>query len=440
MRRKIEEKLLLWKNDAKRKPLVLNGARQVGKSYILDAFGKANYENVVHVSLDINEPVRSFFDKDIAPADIIQYLETAYNQHILPEKTLIILDEIQASKRALLSLKSFCETAPQYHVVAAGSLLGVAMSHDEHERNTEYSYPVGKVNELRMYPMDFEEFLWAIDKDILAESIRNHYDADAPMPSAVHELALSLYKQYLVVGGMPEAVKTFVDTNSLLRVGEIQTVIMNDYVTDMSKYATSESAVKIRACYNSIPVQLAKENKKFQYKVVKKGATASYFGEALDWLEQAGVVLRCRKLEHGFVPINVYEDMSDFKIYMSDIGLLTLKSGMPAQLLLSPVQSENTFSGALTENYVAQALRNNGFPLYYWKNKNTAEVDFVIQKGTTSVPIEVKTGIRVKAKSMMQYMETYHCTQAIRISQKNFGCVNDIKSVPLYAVFCITAG
>jgi predicted AAA+ superfamily ATPase len=437
MKRKITEDLEKWKNSSNRKPLILNGARQVGKSYILDEFGKENYESTIHVNLDINESVRKFFSNDITPKNIIQYLESAYNQRIEADKTLIILDEIQASKRALLSLKSFCELAPQYHVVAAGSLLGVAISHDEHEKSLEYSFPVGKVDELRMYPMDFEEYLWAVGKGLLAKSIREHYEANVPMPSATHDLALSLYKQYLIIGGMPEAVRTYVESQSLVLVGNIQSTVMDDYVADMAKYATPETAVKIRACYNSIPVQLAKENKKFQYKMVRNGAGSAYFGEAIDWLEQAGVVLRCRKIEQGFIPIKVYEDMSDFKLYMSDIGMLTMKSGMPAQLLLSPIQNDNTFSGSLTENYVAQALKSKGFPLYYWKNKNTAEVDFVIQKGADVIPVEVKTGIRVKAKSMMQFMETYHCSKAIRISQKNFGCENGIKSVPLYAVFCI---
>lgn len=436
MKRKITEKLKEWKNKKNRKPLLLNGARQIGKSYSLDAFGEECYENVVHVMLDVNEMVRKFFNTDIDPKHIIQFLESSYSQKIVPDRTLIILDEIQASKRALQALKSFCEQAPEYNIVAAGSLLGVAISRNEEERNIEYSFPVGKVNELNMYPMDFEEFLWAMGKEILAEEIREHYKTDEKMPSAMHEEALDYYRQYLVTGGMPEAVKTYVDSHSFIDVAEVQAAIISDYIDDMSKYALPSTSVKIRGCYNSIPVQLAKENKKFQYKIVKTGGTSSYFGESIDWLEQGGVVMKCNKISHGYIPIEAYRDISDFKIYMSDIGLLTQKANMPPSVLLQG-DVENTYMGGIVENYVAQALASNKHPLYYWKNDNTAEEDFVLQEGDMVVPIEVKKGVRVRSKSMKIFMEEYKCKKAIRISSKNFGVAENIKSVPLYAVFCI---
>ena len=433
MRRKIADQLVAWKNSSNRMPLLLNGARQVGKTYILKWFGENYYDNYVHINIEINSAVKAFFESDLTPAHIVQYLETVSNQRIIPGKTLIILDEIQASKRALLSLKSFCEDAPESHVAAAGSLLGVALKKEQEV----YSFPVGKVNEMNMYPLDFKEFLWAVDKDILVEEIIMHFESNEMMPSATHELALSLFKQYLITGGMPASVSSFVETNSFLTVSEALGNILNEYIADMAKYAEPSTTVKVRACYNSIPAQLAKENRKFQYKVVKQGATSTYFGEALDWLEQAGIVLKCKKISHGYMPIAVYEDLSDFKLYMSDIGMLTMKAGMAHQTILSPIEEDNTFMGAMTENYVAQAFAANGYPLYYWKNDNTAELDFVLQKGVDIIPIEVKKGKRVRAASLDLFMKSYKCRYAIRISKKNFGFANQIKSVPLYAVFCI---
>jgi hypothetical protein len=236
---------------------------------------------------------------------------------------------------------------------------------------------------------------------------------------------------------MPAVVREFIETNSLITATEIQGRILNEYIADMAKYATAATSVKIRACYNSIPAQLAKENKKFQYKMVQKGGTATIFGEAIEWLNFAGVVLKCQKINHGFLPIAVYADLSDFKLYMGDTGMLTMKSGMPHQLIMSDIEEDNGFLGVLSENYVAQALIGNSFPLYYWRNENTAELDFVLQIGGKVIPVEVKKGSRTKSVSMNMFVNKYECPYAIRISKKNFGFENDIKSVPLYAVFCI---
>lgn len=432
MKRKIEPKLIAWRDRKDRKPLLINGARQVGKSYILDWFGENYFDSYVRISLDKNDLVRNYLKENIDPHHIIQFIETLYNKRLEQGKSLIVFDEIQSSSRALLSLKYFCEEAPEYHIAAAGSLLGVAVSREE-----EYSYPVGKVNELQMFPLDFEEFLWANGKELLAEKIKEHYRNNEPMSGAEHELALSFYKQYLIIGGMPKVVTTFIETNSYINVAEEQKEILDAYLRDMSKYATPVQSVKIRACYNSIPAQLAKENKKFQYKMVKKGATSTLFGETFDWLEQSGIILKCNKIEHGFLPISVYRDLGDFKVYMSDTGMLTMKTGIPAAVVLSSGEIANTFLGALTENYVAQTLSANGFPLYYWKGNNTMELDFVIQNGTDVIPIEVKTGIRVKSQSLNFFIKEYKCRYAYRISQKNFGYENGIKSIPLYATFCI---
>jgi hypothetical protein len=431
MKRKILQQLINWKNNPKRMPLIVNGARQVGKTYILKEFGNRHYSQVVYINLETNLSVNSYFDTDINPLRIIQYLETVNNTRIIPGETLIILDEIQSCTRALTSLKSFCEEAPEFHIVAAGSLFGVALNREK------FSYPVGKVDELSMFPMDLEEFLWAMDRELLSYEIINHFTSNEAMPDILHFQALDLYKQYLIVGGMPAAVLEFIETKSLITATDIQNRILNEYIADMVKYASATTSVKIRACYNSIPTQLAKENKKFQYKMVQRGGTASIFGESIEWLNYAGVVLKCQKITHGFLPIAAYVDGSDFKLYMSDIGMLIIKSRMPNQIILSEIDEDNGFMGVISENYVAQALVSNNFPLYYWKNENTAELDFVLQISGKVIPVEVKTGNRTKSVSLSMFVKKYNCPYSIRISKKNFGFENNIKSVPLYAVFCI---
>lgn len=431
MKRKITHQLIAWKSNPKRMPLIVNGARQVGKTYILKEFGAQEYKQTVYINLETNFLANSFFDSDISPLRIIQFLETITNTRIIAGETLVILDEIQACPRALTSLKTFCEEASEFHIVAAGSLLGVAINRDK------YSFPVGKVNELNLFPMDFEEFLWAMDKEILSNEISTHYARLEPMPEALHFQSLELFKQYLIVGGMPAVVAEFVESKSLITSTEIQGRILNEYIADMAKYANPATSVKIRACYNSIPTQLAKENKKFQYKIVQKGGTAGLFGESIDWLQAAGTILKCQKIEHGYMPVAAYSDLGDFKIYMSDIGMLTMKSGMAQQTILFPMEGDNGFLGAMSENYVAQALACNGFPLYYWKNDNTAELDFVLQIDGKVIPLEVKKGVRTKSVSMTMFVNKYDSPYSMRVSRKNFGFENQIKSIPFYAAFCI---
>lgn len=431
MKRKVMELLCAWRTKNGRMPLVLNGARQVGKTYILEEFGRLYYANTVRFNLEADSRARMVFEEDLNPRTIILQLETIASARILPEQTLLILDEIQASERALTSLKSFCEQAPEYHICAAGSMLGVAI----HREN--YSFPVGKVDEMQLFPLDFEEFLWALSQDTLAEQIREHASTNTKMPTALHEQALSLWRQYLVVGGMPAVVADYAQTGSVVHIADTQQRILNEYVADMAKYASPATAVKIRACYQSIPAQLAKENRKFQYKVVQRGGSATIFGESIEWLHYAGVVLKCQQVENALIPLAAYMELSDFKLYMSDVGLLTMQSGMPASLLLSPTPIDNTFMGAIAENYVAQALAARLIPLYYWRNSNTAELDFLWQVDAQVIPIEVKKGTHTRAKSMNQFRLTYHPEVAIRISQKNFGLDEGIRAVPFYAVFCM---
>lgn len=429
MKRKIYSRLLNWKNTPGRMPLILNGARQVGKTYILQEFGKQEFDNYIIANLETDKALVEKFEENITPKPIIQYLETVHSQRIIPGKTLIIFDEIQACESALTSLKYFCEQAPEYHVVAAGSLLGVAIN------RKRYSFPVGKVNEATLFPMDFEEFLWASDRENIANLIREHYQTNAPL--AVHSLAIELYNQYLIVGGMPAAVKEFINTHSFVAVADIQNRIVNEYIADMAKYAEPATSVKIRACYESIPAQLAKENRKFQYSVIQKGGSATIFGESIEWLKYAGIVLKCKKTSHGTMPVKVYVDLSDFKLYLSDVGMLAMQSGIAAQAVLSPLESDHTFLGAIAENYVAQTFASNEINLLYWRNDNTAEVDFVLQTGMDVVPVEVKAGTRVRSKSLGIFWKKYKCRYGIRISKKNFDFENGVKSVPLYAVFCV---
>lgn len=430
MRRIVEGELIAWKAKKERKPLILNGARQVGKTYILRKFGDDNYKNVIYVNLEVNAAVASYFNEDIRPERIIRYLEAYAGEAIIPEQTLIIFDEIQSCERALTALKYFCEEAPEYHIVAAGSLLGVAINREK------YSFPVGKVDTITMYPLTFEEFLWALREELLCEEICRHYDSLEAMPEALHNKAIDLYRCYLITGGMPAVINEFVTDKKLILVSDTQNKILSDYLADMAKYASNSESVKIRACYNSIPAQLAKENKKFQYKVVQRGGSSSIFGESIEWLNFAGVVIKCQRIEQAFEPIAVYSDLSSFKLYMGDVGLLVMKSGMSQQTILSG--DSNLFMGAVCENYVAQSLAAKGYNLYYWTSEHTAELDFVIQKDNQIIGIEVKKAQHVKSKSMFEFIKKYSPAYSIRISEKNFVMAdNNVRVVPLYAAFCI---
>lgn len=431
MKRKITDSLIEWKDSLDRKPLIINGARQVGKTYIIEQFGKEHFENTIHLNMEIEVALSGFLDNELSPKKIVQYIEAVKGVEFKTGKTLIFFDEIQSCERAITALKYFCEQTPEYHVVAAGSLLGVALN------RKKYSFPVGKVDEMNMFPLDFEEFLWAMNRQQLAEEIKSHYAINKPMPEPLHQAALELYQKYFIIGGMPAAIASFISTESYIKVQTVQNNIFNEYIADMAKYADASTSIKIRACYNSIPAQLAKENSKFQYKIVQRGGTANIFGESIEWLIFAGIALKCQRLEHGQIPINVYVDLINFKLYFGDIGILTLRSEMPLQTILSTIEEENTFLGAMTENYVAQVLTAKGYKLLYWQSEGKAEVDFVIQIEGSVVPIEVKKGYRTRSRSLSVFISKYKTDYSIRISKKNFGFENNIKSVPLYAAFCI---
>lgn len=431
MKRKIIKALSDWKSNPKRMPLIINGARQVGKTYIIQQFGKEHYEQVLYLNLEIEESLCKFLETEISPGKIIQYLEAAKGVRVVAGSTLIFMDEIQVCERAITSLKYFCEQSPEHHVIAAGSLLGVAINREKH------SFPVGKVQQIDMFPLDFEEFLWAMNREKLSEEIKTHFASNEAMPEALHEIALDYHQQYMIVGGMPAAVFSFVATQSYHTVQLIQHDIIQQYIADMSKYATAATSVKIRACFNSIPAQLAKENSKFQYKIVQRGGTATIFGESIEWLRFAGIVLKCQKLEQGFIPVSAYADLSNFKLYMGDIGMLTLHAKIPLQIMLSPIEVDNIFLGSMAENYVAQTFTNKGYDLFYWQSDGKAEIDFVLQNDDGVIPVEVKKGYRNRSRSLAIFAQRYKSPYAVRITKKNFGFENNVKSVPLYAAFCI---
>ena len=371
----------------------------------------------------------SYFDENIQPERLLRYLEASTGEHIIPGETLIIFDEIQSCERALTALKYFCEETPEFRVAAAGSLLGVAINRQK------YSFPVGKVETITLYPLDFEEYLWARGKEFLCREIRASYESMEPLPDALHQEAVELYREYLLIGGMPACINAFLKRGSFLDVPLVQSEILDNYIADMAKYASNADSMKIRACYNSIPAQLAKDNKKFQYKVVQKGGSATLFGASIEWLNLAGVVLKCQRINQAFEPIAVYADLSAFKLYMGDVGLLTMKSGISQQTVLSG--EGNTFMGALTENYVAQQLAAKGYDLYYWESSSTAELDFVLQKGSQIIGVEVKKGEHVRSRSLSVFVSNYKPAYSIRLSLKNFGEKDGLKAIPLYAVFCV---
>ena len=432
MRRLIFDKLIEWKNSSSRKPLLLKGARQVGKTYALLEFGRNYYDNVVYLHFEGNtETLNKIFAPDLNPKRIIEEISVYAKQTIFPNKTLIIFDEIQACEQALTSLKYFAEEAPEYHIVAAGRLLGLAINRGK------FSFPVGKVDMLTMYPMSFEEFLLATNNDTLIEKIRFSFSSFTPLADVYHNLALELYKKYLVVGGYPAVVKTYLETEDFDSVRSVQADISDSYIADMTKYATPNETIRSIAIFNTLPSQLAKENTKFQYAVIKSNARAKDYKLSLQLLKASSVVLENIKITEGKLPLSVYEQIDSFKIYYSDVGLLCFKSGtLPQDILINSSISDRA-RGLLAENYVAEQLVAQGYRLNYWESDGKAELDFVIRQNDSVVPVEVKSADNVRAKSLKVFIDKYSPSYSIRISARNFGFENGIKSVPLYAVFCL---
>ena len=430
MERKIFKELVAWKNRPDRKPLILQGARQVGKTYIVNYFAGKEYSNSVYCNFEKEESLSDFF-KDLTPASIVKKLSIYKRKEIVPGQTLLIFDEIQACPAAMNSLKYFQEEANEYHIVASGSLLGVSTNREK------MSFPVGKVQFMTLYPLDFEEYLMARGEHDLIDMIKECYQNNVPLDLPFHERALNYYKEYLFVGGMPEAVEEYEKNKNPDLVRVIQQSILDAYQNDMGKYNRNSEIPKTKIVYKNIATQLAKENKKFQYKYIKHGGRAAEFEDAIEWLCLAGVASQNYRVEQIMLPLSAYCSLTDFKFYMNDVGLCGASQDIYYEDILGENPLLDFFKGGLTENYVFNQLRDNGLKTYYWTSGSQAEIDFIVRLNEDIVPIEVKAKDNIRSRSLSVYMDRYRPQYAIRVSQKNFGFENGIKSVPLYATFCI---
>ena len=425
MRRFAIEKLIAWKNSKQRKPLILKGVRQVGKTWLLKEFGKQQYENTAYFNFDENSELKQYFETTKDVKRILGNLAVVHGRPILPGKSLIIFDEIQECNAALNALKYFCENAPEYHVVCAGSLLGIRMS-------TPASFPVGKVEFLAVHPMTFTEFLWASSEEKLVRFI-DRIDTLEPIPDIFFNPLREKLKMYFITGGMPEAVRALTGDTDVAEVQKILRDILNAYELDFSKHAPVKDMAKLGAIWSSIPSQLSRENKKFIYSAVKSGARAREYEDALTWLCDAGLVYKIFRNTKPALPVAAYDDLDAFKLYLVDVGLLRRLA------LLDPVSFRegnrlfSEFKGALTENYVLQALavQFEGLPRY-WSSAATAEVDFTIQRGNDIIPIEVKSDESVQGKSFALYNQKYAPLLRVRFSLKNLKRDDNLINIPLF--------
>ncbi len=429
MYRKIEEDLKIWKNDSKM-PLMLVGARQTGKTYILEDFCKNNFDNYIYINLEKEKEVSEIFSSSLNPEEIIEQIQILKKVDFNVNNSIIFLDEIQVNESAITSLKYFCESEKPYKIVCAGSLLGVKIN------RFHSSFPVGKVIIKYLYPMDFEEYLMAIGEQKLIFEIKKHYESNEPMLNPIHEKALDLYKKYLILGGMPSIINNFI--NSEYKISnvnfELQNYIIATYLADMNKYTENTEGIKNSKIYNSIPKELARENNTFKYSIVDKDARKIRYESSLDWLLAANMVLKCDLTEKNESPLKAFINLDKFKIYLSDCGLLRSLSNIDYTEIL--LDKNEMYKGVLSENYIACEFYSKFKELYYY-NFDKYEIDFLVKINGDIIPVEVKSSRRTNSKSLNEYIKKYKPKYSIRISQKNFGCENNIKSVPLYAVFCI---
>jgi predicted AAA+ superfamily ATPase len=428
MKRNLYDSLLKWKNDVDRKPLILEGARQVGKTWLLKEFGRNEYDNLVYVNCSDDDFAKSLFLHDLKPNRIIRDVEANTGQHVNAGRTLLFFDEIQDAPNGITSLKYFCENAPEQHVVAAGSLLGVVHHPGE-------SYPVGKVNALRLFPMTFDEFIEAKQNGMLAKIVAN---CDWGAYTPFDYLLKDLLRQYFYVGGMPEAVKKWVEKEDIPAVRRIQKQIISSYANDMSKHAGAETE-RIRMVWNSIPAQLAKENKKYIYGAVRKGGRAKDFEMAIQWLMDAGLAYKVHRCKTPEQPLRFYEDFDAFKLYLLDVGLLGALSNAKPGLMLTSNDVFTEFKGAFTENYVMEQLKSaDDIDVYYFsKDHSTQEIDFLVQTSRRVIPIEVKAEENVKSKSLSQFVKTDHAEKklkGLRCSMKPYVDQGWMENIPLYSI------
>lgn len=426
MQRESLKQLVAWKNSPRRKPLIIEGARQVGKTWLVKEFGKNYYNNCVYINFEQEKGLQNLFEQDLNPTRIIETLQLHANKAITPEDTLIFFDEIQAAPSGITSLKYFYENAPQYQIIAAGSLLGMSV-------HTGESFPVGKVNFLQLHPMSFMEFLNAIGKEQFANAL---IEQKWSILSPFHDELCTILKQYFVVGGMPEAVNEFAERKNFNTVQEIQKEILDSYERDFSKHAPINELPRIRQVWQSIPTQLAKENKKFVYGLLREGARAKDYELAINWICDAGLLIKTNRITKPELPLSHYVEQDIFKLFLLDVGLLSTLSNIRPEIILEGNRIFTEYKGALTEQFVHQQLTQKNYEgVYYWTNdRSTAEVDFVIQKVNEIIPIEVKAETNVHAKSFKLFCEKFNPSSAIRTSMLPYKEENWMTNIPLYGM------
>ena len=429
MKRKIYQELINWKYSSTHKPLILNGVRQCGKTFILKEFGKKEFQNLAYISCDRNEELNAIFEGGFNVPRIIRGISALTGTDIIPGKTLIFLDEIQAFPKALESLKYFCEDAPEYHIVVAGSLLGITL-------HNGISFPVGKVCTMQLYPMDFEEFLMAMGEQPLLNIMLEH---DYELLNSLHEKCKDLLRQYYYVGGMPEVVKSYIDNGQLNLVRSLQNEILNNYANDFSKHAPQQEVPRISMVWQSILGQLSKENKKFIYGALKKGARAKEFEIAIQWLIDAGLIYKVNKCSKPELPLKFYEDFSAFKLYFSDCGLMGAMAETEAKNVLLGDSVFTEYKGAFTEQYVLQQMIAAGIRnvYYYSAEDSRMEMDFLIQHQGSLLPIEVKGVTSIKATSLHNYLMQHQDLHAIRFSMLPYKKQEFLTNMPLYTAFLL---
>ena len=420
------EKLYRWKESRRRKPLIIQGARQVGKTWLMKEFGRSAYRDMVYINFDSNSRMAELFASDLNTDRLIMGIELYAGKKIDPDSTLLIFDEVQEVPRALSSLKYFYENAPQYHIICAGSLLGIAL----HEGT---SFPVGKVDFLELYPLSFREFLMAVTGIQFAKLLDSQ---DYKMITSFKQTYIEALKQYYFIGGMPEAVENFTEERDFYEVREVQKRILEAYEQDFSKYAPLEIVPKIRMVWNSIPSQLAKENKKFLYGLVREGGRAKEYETAIMWLCDCGLVYKIERVKGGGIPLKAYVDQKAFKLFVVDVGLLGCMTGLSPKILLDGKDLFKEFKGALMEQYVCQQLKTlENLSIYYYTNdRGSYEVDFVVDTGERTVPVEVKAEVNLKAKSLKTYYEKYQPEISIRTSMADYRPEEWLMNLPLYAI------
>lgn len=426
MYREIIEELKQWKDKARRKPLLLTGVRQCGKTYIVEKFAGQCFENYVYINFEAEKNLTAIFEYDFDVNRILSEIERYRKTEIISGKTLLFMDEIQECPEAITALKYFCENRKDLHVICAGSLLGVAVKREH------ISFPVGKVNRLQLYPMSFKEFVIANGRTDLIE-VFSKWAIDRPIPELYSGPMKKLLKEYYIVGGMPEAVKTWIETHDIEEVEEVQKEILKDYADDFSKHAPISEVPKIRWIWDSVPVQLAKENNKFVFSHVKEGKRSAELEDALQWLSDAGLITKTELVEKPELPLAGFADKTYFKVYMSDIGLLRVKSGVSAETIINESALYARFKGAFAENYVLNELKASGKEPYFWRSGNSAEIDFVYETKGEMIPVEVKAADNTQAKSYKLFCNKYQPKRGFKLSLKNIA-VNLIQNTMTYSV------